>query len=154
MYTAEQLKEANYTYNNDHGVNQTDVDKINGLKALLESELKDSLKAGVIVVCKGDEKTYEKGHLDDVNYLGEYGYHVCVQPGVYVDFSSKSNKKFWFSTSGGYFFSEKDSGKFKFTGKTRLKTFWTFGHNGACAGGGIYFQAEVAVFEYESDKIY
>ena len=154
MYTAEQLKAENYLYDKEHGVNSVDVDKINALKALLESELKDSLKPGVIVVCKGEEKTYEGGHLDDTNYLGEYGCHVCVHPSVYVDFSGRDDKKFWFSTSGGYFFSEKDTGKFKFTGKTRLKNFWTFGHNGACGNGGIWFQAEVAVFEYESEKIY
>jgi len=153
MYTLETLKNENESYDKQHGVNHSDVIEINKLKALLETSLKTALRAGVIVVCKGEEKTYENGHLDSVNYLNEYGYHVCVQPSVYVGLSD-NEFGYWFSTSGGYFFCEKDSGKFKSTGETRLKTFWTFGHCGACGGGGIYFKAEVAVYEYESDRIY
>lgn len=153
MYTLETLKKGNESYDYQHGVNDADVININKLKTLLEDSLKTDLRAGVIVVCKGEEKTYENGHLDAVNYLNEYGYHVCVQPSIYVGFSDRGFG-YWFSTSGGYFFHEKDSGKFIPTGETRLKRFWTFGHCGACGGGGIYFQAEVAVYKYESDRIY
>lgn len=154
MYTIESLKADNICYDREHEVTASDVEQVNKMKALLESELKDSLKAGVIVICKGKDKTYENGHLDDVDYLGEYGCHVCMNASVHIGFMRRSDKEFYLSSSGGYYHAEKDVSKFKFTGKTRLKNFWMWGHNGACGGGGIRFDAEVAVFEYENEKIY
>jgi hypothetical protein len=95
---------------------------------------------------------YERGHLENENYFDTYGYNFCVQPSIpNVGLTKKGGVSY--STSGGYWVTEKDGKKFKYVG-TRKKLFWTFGHNGACGNGGVYFKAEVAVWEFESEEIY
>jgi len=155
MYTIESLNnQDNYCFNDEHKINDYDVNLINRLVTILEKELTSpTLKEGVKVRCIGKKVTYDHGHLErDRDKDGKFT--VCMCPGVYVGLTEES--KPWFLVSGGYFAKIKDNDlpKFKYTGETELKDFWTFGHNGACGNGGIRFQARVAVFEYEDEQIY
>ena len=58
--------------------------------------------------------------------------------------------EFCHSTSGGSF-SHHEMNGFTYIGKT-TNTFWTFGHNGACANGGVYFTATVNLWECNDNK--
>ncbi len=152
MYTIESLNtQINYLFHNQHGINEKDVEIVNKIVTALEKELKGStIKPGVKVRCIGKKVTYENGHLEIHRDDGEY--EICMHPSVYVGLSE--DNKPWFLSSGGYYANAGEGKKIKYTGKTELKDFWTFGHNGACGHGGIRFQAEVAVFKYEDEQIY
>lgn len=154
MYTIESLKEFdnNFLYDDEHGVNKSDVEKVNALITILEKDLKKSLVPGVIIVCKGKKKTYKNGQLDCKWHWHKNDYNICTQPFIPNVGIDKDEASFM-PLSGGYWFSETDDKKFKYIG-TRKKLFWTWGHDGPCGNGGVYFEAEVGVWELESNEVY
>jgi hypothetical protein len=64
---------------------------------------------------------------------------ICESPSAFVLCNGNV------ALSGGRFKSVSQN-KLVYIGKTE-RTFWTFGHCGACAHGGIYFKAFVNEFE-------
>lgn len=152
MYTLEELKALNTHYL----INEEDLKKVNDLKSRIEKTTNNSRPViGDIIVCHGYDNyknqpvTYEKGHLDDENLYSEYGLHICVVPSV--PFTLLSSKSYSFSTSGGYWFTEKNIKKFTFIDKS-IKLFKTWGHLGARANGGIYFKALVSRWDYTNNE--
>lgn len=153
-YTIESLKDldSNMLYDGEHGVNESDVKKVNALISILEKDLKESLLPGVIIVCKGEKKTYENGALDCKYHWHTDDYNICTQPFI-PNVRLYESEACFSPLSGGYWFSETDDKKFKYIG-TRKKLFWTWGHCGCCGNGGVHFEAEVGVWELESEEIY
>lgn len=148
-YNLESLKEQNISYNHEHRVTQQDVNKVNRLIDIIEK--RSHLEPGDIIKCVGTDKTYENGHIE---YAGDWypgAFHICTEP--YSPFVAEAGGRLNIDTSGGYWIAEKDKNKFIRICK-RNKRFKTWGHNGACGNGAVYFNAEVTAWEYHSDKIY
>lgn len=140
-YTVETLKKENYRF----GITESDVIKVNKIIAMIENS-----------------RSTERVHLGDViQYTDRYGKYypcamitnlnddaeVCENGSMYTNIY---NGEFCHSTSGGSF-SHHNIDDFTYIGKT-TRTFWTFGHYGACAGGGIYFTATVNLWECNDNK--
>lgn len=153
-YTVETLKAFNRSYDTEHGVTESDVIKANKIIADLHDQLETTTPhAGDIVICEGfntyneKEVTY-KGHLEAVGKpeWGIKGLYVCTSPSgshITVDLT--------FSTSGGYWV-EVEPSKVSFVGY-EMKSFWTWGHNGACGNGGFYFKAPVKVWKFKDNNL-
>lgn len=138
-----------YSYHHNHGVKDSDVEKANFLSKLIEDTRAECPMKGDIVICKGPNKVYSKGHLDRSDI---YDYSsICVQP--YVPFVFANDDGISLSTSGGYWFSVPEGMKLKYIGKDK-KTFKAWGHCGACADGAFRFQAIVNIWEIFLENIY
>jgi len=129
------------------------VDKVNRIINKLETS-RDNEKPvpgdRIICISENGKTEYPNGHLEDMNYLDEFGCHICVQP--YIPHCGLSDGDYFFSTSGGYWFQETDISKFEYVGKA-TKEFWTWG-NTPCGNGGIYFPATVNVWKLKNKSIY
>ncbi len=152
---------ANYLYKNRHGITQKDVDAVNHSIAILESgRTKDMPIMGDIIQCStpGDGKIkYMGGHLDTDLIIPEpndwRGGHICVKPShpfVFHDYVELTS----FSTSGGYWFKQREKEMFEFIDKDVPKMFCQWGHNGACHHGAIYYNAKVNVWKLLMEEIY
>lgn len=149
-HTMADLIAMSYAYNHYHGVKESDVVMANYLSQLLEDTREIHCPmAGDIVICKGPNKVYPKGHLDRSDIHDHAA--ICVQP--YVPFAFADDTKVYFSTSGGYWFSIPETMELKYIGKDK-KTFKTWGHCGACGDGAFKFQAMVNVWEIFLEDIY
>ena len=96
---------------------------------------------------------------DAVQFTNEYGVYypaatvvdmigekqICEHASGYLTHGEAG--KIFFNFSGGAF-NSCDIRKFEYVGTTE-KTFWTFGHCGACAHGGIYFHVDVNLWKYD-----
>lgn len=156
VHTIASLKgfDRNMLYVDEHGVNESDVSKVNSLVTILERDLKDSLVPGVVIICKGENKTYQNGALDCKSHWNTDDFNICTVPFAPSVYLEKDEDKVSFSPlGGGYWFTETEKRKFKYTG-TRRKVFNTWGHCGACCNGLLYFEAIVGVWELESTEIY
>jgi hypothetical protein len=156
-YTLQDLLPLNDSYHRGHTLNQTDVDIVNRMVKIIENNSRgDKIAAGDIVEAHGyrpyedKDVVYENAHIDTLNYLDTFGTHICVKP--YTPFVFDDDGKPTFSTSGGYWFNEKNPNKFKHIGK-RLKNFCVWGHNGARGNGAVYFQCLVNVWEYHNKEL-
>lgn len=144
-YTVETLKKENYRFDNMYGITDADVTKVNNLITMIESS-----------------RTQEHIQIGDtVQYTNEYGDYfqhalitninddveICERGSMYTYIYEG---KFCHSTSGGSF-SHHNINDFTYIGKT-TRTFWTFGHNGMCANGGIYFTVTVNLWECNDNK--
>lgn len=144
-YTVETLKKENYHFDYEHGITESDVMKVNKIiDAIENSRSTERIQVG-----------------DVVQYTNEYGEYfphamitniydnteICENGNMYTNIHEG---EFCHSTSGGSF-SHYEMKGFTYIGKT-TRTFWTFGHNGACANGGVYFTATVNLWECNDNK--
>lgn len=144
-YTVETLKKENYHFDYEHGITESDVMKVNKIiDAIENSRSTERIQVG-----------------DVVQYTNEYGEYfphamitniydnteICENGNMYTNIHEG---EFCHSTSGGSFSHHEMKG-FTYIGKT-TRTFWTFGHNGACANGGVYFTATVNLWECNDNK--
>lgn len=141
----ETLKKENYHFDYEHGITESDVMKVNKIiDAIENSRSTERIQVG-----------------DVVQYTNEYGEYfphamitniydnteICENGNMYTNIHEG---EFCHSTSGGSF-SHHEMNGFTYIGKT-TNTFWTFGHNGACANGGVYFTATVNLWECNDNK--
>lgn len=138
-------------YDREHGVQQSDLDKANYYSRVIEDTRADCPIAGDVFVCKGPEKTYLNGHLD--NFKMDHHTAICVMP--YVPFAFVDDTGVSYSTSGGYWFGipPENIQDIKNLGQ-RPKLFQTWGHCGACGAGAFYFEAMVNVWKIYLESIY
>lgn len=144
-YTVETLKKENYHFDYEHGITESDVMKVNKIiDAIENSRSTERIQVG-----------------DVVQYTNEYGEYfphamitniydnteICENGNMYTNIHEG---EFCHSTSGGSFSHHEIKG-FTYIRKT-TRTFWTFGHNGACANGGVYFTATVNLWECNDNK--
>jgi len=150
LITQSDIEKLSDGYNRKHGVNYSDVNLANILRVSLESSRANHPKPGDIIIYKGKDVVYEKGHLE----LGDLTAHsaICVRPSLPFVFY-RENADPDFSTSGGYWFSADTTTKPVSKGKAE-KTFKTWGHKGACGNGAFNFTATVNVWEIYSDSVY
>lgn len=144
-YTVETLKKENYHFDYEHGITESDVMKVNKIiDAIENSRSTERIQVG-----------------DVVQYTNEYGEYfphamitniydnteICENGNMYTNIHEG---EFCHSTSGGSFSHHEMKG-FTYIGKT-TRTFWTFGHNGVCANGGVYFTTTVNLWECNDNK--
>lgn len=144
MYNIDSLIELNYSYDQEHRVTQSDVDKANKYVTLIESSRSaDTPKAGDMLRYTDNHGSYySDAHIE---YTREGICNICERP--YVPFVSPSETMgIQCSTSGGAWYDLK-AGELKYIGKQE-KRFHDWGHCGPCANGTIHFIAEVSVWEY------
>lgn len=144
-YTVEMLKEENALFDREYSITESDVNKVNKIIEFIEnSRTKEQIQVG-----------------DAVQYTNEYGeyYPLAIITNLNDDAEICENGsmhtnlykgKFCHSTSGGSF-SHHSINDFKYIG-TISKIFWTFGHEGACANGGVYFTVTVNLWECNDNK--
>jgi hypothetical protein len=147
-YDLETLKKENFSYDREHGVTQSDVDKANMYVALIESSRNAKLPASGDIVQLTDRhgNYYGNAHIERVDSK----VYVCEQP--YVPFIKPDKTGIFCNTSGGAWLNIPV--QLKLIGK-RSKRFCDWGHCGACGNGAIHFNAEVNVWEYiEPEPLY
>lgn len=144
-YTVETLKKENYRFDNVYGVTEADVTKINKIITMIEKlRLTGRVQVGDVVQYTNEYGDYfQHALIDDINDDAV----ICENGSMYIDIHEG---EFYHSTSGGIF-SLHNINDFTYIGKT-TRTFWTFGHNGMCANGGIYFTATVNLWECNDNK--
>lgn len=144
-YTVETLKKENYHFDNEYGVTETDVAKINKIIDVIEnSRSTERIQVGDVVQYTNEYGEYfSHAMITKINDDAE----ICEHGGMYTNIYEG---EFCHSTSGGSF-SHHEMNGFTYIGKT-TNTFWTFGHNGACANGGVYFTATVNLWECNDNK--
>lgn len=144
-YTLEQLREENqgYAFGAD-GITSADLQLVNSIIERIEQT-----------------RTQQPQELDGVQYTNEYGYYypsaiidgdtyhdggcaLCEQGSAYVSINNEQNTPCG-SISGGAF-PRIDINKLRYIGK-QTKRFWTFSTLGAGASQGLYFSADVSLFE-------
>lgn len=144
-YTVETLKKENYHFDYEHGITESDVMKVNKIIDAIENS-------------RSTERIQVEDVVQYTNEYGEYFPHamitniydnteICENGNMYTNIHEG---EFCHSTSGGSFSHHEMKG-FTYIGKT-TRTFWTFGHNGACANGGVYFTATVNLWECNDNK--
>ncbi|MBA3010051.1 MAG: DUF4121 family protein [Desulfobacula sp.] len=152
VITKETLKRysQNLLFNRMHGLTDKDVLIANRMHDLiLNSRDKSRPTPGDIIVCCSDQISYEYGHLN-TDIKTEYC-SICTQ--AYTPFVFDDLDMPYFSTSGGYWISETDPKMFEYIGE-RKKLFCTWGHDGACAGGAVYFEVLVNAWKLYREDIY
>lgn len=144
-YTMETLKKENHLFDNEYGVTESDVMKVNKIINMIEnSRSTERVQVGDVVQYTNEYGEYfSHAIITKINDDAE----ICEHGGMYTDIHEG---EFCHSTSGGSFSHHKMNG-FTYIGKT-TNTFWTFGHNGACANGGVYFTATVNLWGCNDNK--
>lgn len=144
-YTVETLKKENYHFDNEYGVTETDVEKVNKIIDVIEnSRSTERVQVGDVVQYTNEYGEYfPHAMITKINDDVEICENGSMHTSIYDD-------EFCHSTSGGSF-SHHEMNGFTYIGKT-TRTFWTFGHNGACANGGVYFTATVNLWECNDNK--
>ena len=147
-YDIETLKKENGSYDMQHTVTQSDVDKANSYVVLIESSRNSSRPVAGDIVQFTDRHGYYYGnsHIESV----DKAVYICEMPSI--PFIRPAPTGITCNTSGGSWLTMPV--ELKLTGK-KLKTFCDWGHCGACGNGALYFSAEVNVWEYvEPDPLY
>lgn len=132
--TLEQLKSMNTLCD----CNSYDLEKINELITFIEKSRNNSPQpeiGDVVMYTNGYGRYYPRAIIDEID---ESDICLCERGSAYVSTNSMS-------ISGGAF-QNVDIKDLIYKGKTKT-TFWTFGRLGCTAGGGIYFEAEVNLWE-------
>ena len=144
-YTVETLKKENYHFDNEHGITDADVTKANRIiDAIENSRSTEHIQVGDVVQYTNEYGEYfPHAMITKLNDDAE----ICEHGNMYTNIHED---EFCHSTSGGSF-SHHEMNGFTYIGKI-TNTFWTFGHNGACANGGVYFTATVNLWECNDNK--
>lgn len=144
-YTVETLKKENYHFDYEHGITESDVMKVNKIiDAIENSRSTERIQVGDVVQYTNEYGDYFP-HAMITNIYDDA--EICENGNMYTNIHEG---EFCHSTSGGSFSHHEMKG-FTYIGKT-TRTFWTFGHNGACANGGVYFTATVNLWECNDNK--
>lgn len=144
-YTVETLKKENYHFDYEHGITESDVMKVNKIiDAIENSRSTERIQVGDVVQYTNEYGEYFP-HAMITNIYDDA--EICENGNMYTNIHEG---EFCHSTSGGSFSHHEMKG-FTYIGKT-TRTFWTFGHNGACANGGVYFTATVNLWECNDNK--
>lgn len=144
-YTVETLKKENYHFDYEHGITESDVMKVNKIiDAIENSRSTERIQVGDVVQYTNEYGEYFP-HAMITNIYDNM--EICENGNMYTNIHEG---EFCHSTSGGSFSHHEMKG-FTYIGKT-TRTFWTFGHNGACANGGVYFTATVNLWECNDNK--
>ncbi|WP_206459413.1 DUF4121 family protein [Anaerovorax sp. IOR16] len=154
MYTIETLKEINLSYDYQHRVTQSDIEKANMyVKIIEESRTDNQIQVGDIIEFTNKHGDYYRNaHVESLDRFEEDSCYICEQP--YIPFIGLKDDKrnIYCSTSGGAWCNIPNN--LKLFGK-RLKTFKDWGHCGGCANGAFNFHALVNVWEYkEPNSLY
>lgn len=143
-YTIETLKEINYSYDGEHTVLQSDVDKANKLAAFIEqTRTSDTPQVGDIVEFTNKYGNYYgNAHIQSVTDKEMY---ICERPYVpFVEINEKQNQLYATSSGGAWSYIPKN---IEYVGvKEKLFTDW--GHCGARSNGAFEFKATVNVWRY------
>jgi hypothetical protein len=148
MYTIETLKAINGSYDYEHRIIQSDVDKANMYVDIIQkSRTAHQIQVGDIVELTTKHGSYYKNaHIEKYD-VEDDEWSVCEQPTTPFISDYKNNIRC--STSGGAWCSVPNN--LKIIGK-RLKVFKDWGQCGACANGAVSFETEVNVWEYKQDE--
>lgn len=141
-----------YLYHDEHGIRDSDIDKAERIIRARQAMNFDTPCPGDLVICKGPNKTYERGHLESACGPDSYS-NICTQPYIPFVFIRRDDKGICCDTSGGYWLTCKDGKKLNPVGKSQ-RDFKTWGHCGPTGNGAFNFPIIVSVWEYYSDKIY
>lgn len=144
-YTVETLKKENHLFESEYGITELDITKINNLIETIESSrTQEHIQIGDMVQYTNEYgEYYPQAMITNLNDDAE----ICENGSMYTNIH---NGEFCHSTSGGSF-SHHNINDFTYIG-TATRTFWTFGHYGACANGGVYFTATVNLWECNDNK--
>lgn len=144
-YTVETLKKENYHFDYEHGITEADATKANKIIDVIEnSRSRERVQVGDVVQYTNEYGEYfSHAMITKINDDAEICEHGSMYTNIYEG-------EFCHSTSGGSF-SHHEMNGFTYIGKT-TNTFWTFGHNGACANGGVYFTATVNLWKCNDNK--
>ena len=145
-YTVEMLKEENTLFDREYGTTESDVDKVNKIIEFIKnSRTKEQIQVGDVVQYTNEYGEYYP-HAIITNLDNDYA-EICENGSIHTNIYKG---EFCHSTSGGSF-SHYNIKKFTYIGTT-TRTFWTFGHEGACVNGGVYFTATVNLWECNDNK--
>ena len=141
-YTLESLKVLNPKFQPHGIVTEINYDDVSSVNTLIKHMERLRAIAGKAVVGDSVRFTNENGTYYHYAMIDKIDNEVtiCESPSAFVFCNGNV------MLSGGRFKSV-SLNKLVYIGKTE-RTFWTFGHCGACAHGGIYFKAFVNEFEY------
>lgn len=140
-YTIESLKVLNPNFKPHGIVTEINDDDVNIVNTVIKNMERDRYIIGKAVPGDSVRFTNENGtyyHYAMIDFV-DHEVTICESPSAFVYYSGEV------SLSGGRFKSV-SLDKLVYIGKT-ARTFWTFGHRGACAYGNIYFKAFVNEFE-------
>lgn len=143
MYDYSTLLEINKLYDNEWGLEQRDVDKVNDIIAHIEKTRSTTLpKEGDNIIAE-DTVLMQGWTVDGIFTAGRLGANTCFFGSACI---WKEEDGIGCSISGGPF-KDLPTDKFVYVGKA-TKTFWTWGSVGARGGAAIYFTAEVSNWLY------
>src|SRR5690554_4854771 len=127
MYTMESLKEINWSYDYNHKINQSDIDKANMYVKIIENSRDEKQpKSGDIIEFTNKHGDYYKNaHIEKYDAEDDV-FNICEQPYVPFIGLNKNNDGIYCSTSGGAW-DNVPKNKLKYIGQ-RLKTFCDWGH--------------------------
>lgn len=143
-YTIETLKGKSPAYDRRHGVTEADVNKANGLVALIECTRNDEVpQVGDII--EYTDKYAEYHPSAHVEQMSDGFINICSKPYTPFVFKHEHETAIVTDTSGGPWANIPKN--LKLIGK-RKKAFKSWGHCGMAAEGAFYIEAEVNVWEY------
>ena len=135
--------QANTCFISNHGLAVSDVKKIFHLSTLIELRAKHSNEIELLDNIETDE-------YKNAVYVGEYYRNgkpvLCQSASIHI--STDKNDKIYHSVSGGTF-PVFNTDNLVIAGY-KNKRFWCWGNSGACANGGIYFNATVKNFKLKT----
>ena len=141
VYTIESLKVLNPNFQPHGIVTEINDDDVNIVNTVIKNMERDRYIIGKAVPGDSVRFTNENGtyyHYAMIDFV-DHEVTICESPSAFVMCNGDV------VLSGGRFKSV-SLDKLVYIGKT-ARTFWTFGHCGACAHGSIYFKAFVNEFE-------
>lgn len=142
----------NLAYNAEHRLTDKDIQKVTAIRAGIEQRVAPGVvpvpMAGDAVIIEGKGGVcYQNGRMDESRWETDR-MALCTKPYI-----PHIHPELTVSTSGGYWVAA-DNAQLIHEG-TREVMFWTWGHNGACGGGGVHFTATVNLWRYtDTDKVY
>lgn len=149
MYTLEELNAINGRFTNTHGdVNTSDLETVNKYIDLISATRnKEIPQVGDIIAYTNEYGDYfPTAHIEEIN---DNIVHICVYAHSYV--SMDTNEKNIVCNSSGGTWHSIPLDKLSYKG-TQERSFWFFGHCGACVDGGIDFYTDVNLWEYNENK--
>lgn len=142
MPTKSELKLINASYDQQHGVNEKDVEIVNNIIPIIECsrDIEGPQVGDIIEFTNKYGDYFTNAHVDEIR---DDKIYICEKP--YVPFVSAYRNKISTSTSGGAW--SWIPRNLKYIG-SKNKHFYIWGHSGACGNGALIFNAEVNVWEY------
>jgi hypothetical protein len=147
MYTLENLKPLNASFDGEHKLDQNDVEMVNDFVKLIESTRKEKPYPGDII-----EFTDEYGDYSPNTYIravddetGQLSIRIC--PHIPFIYREDNGQEVGFHNTGGGLLTSVDATDLTYIGK-REKLFAAFGHCLLPVHSAIYFNAMVNVWTY------